>query len=147
LEPTVFDPNPHTNWRFRIAHQETVAFADGRLGLKSAVAGRDFGDFLVWRKDGVPSYQLACTVDDALMEITEVVRGEDLVTSTFRQLLLFHALGHQSPHFYHCPLLTDANGKRLAKRDDSISIKTLREQGHTPESIRHLIASSLAHYA
>ena len=143
-EPSVFDPDLHTNWRFRINAPETVAFLDGRLGPKSAVARRDFGDFLVWRKDGFPSYQLACTVDDALMAITEVVRGEDLVTSTFRQILLFRALGMQTPSFHHCPLLTDADGKRLAKRDDSISIETLREQGHTPESIRQLIAANLA---
>ncbi|MDR0901166.1 MAG: tRNA glutamyl-Q synthetase, partial [Opitutaceae bacterium] len=95
-----------TNWRFRVPDGETIAFADGLAGPQQAVAGRDFGDFLVWRKDDTPSYQLACAVDDAGMGVTEVVRGADLINSTFRQLLLFRALGAPAPKFYHCPLVT-----------------------------------------
>jgi glutamyl-tRNA synthetase len=96
----------------------------------------DFGDFLVWRKDDLPSYQLACTVDDAEMRITEVVRGADLITSTFRQLLLFRALGREAPAFFHCPLVTDDAGLRLAKRSDALSLRTRREQGREPEELR-----------
>ena len=99
------------------------------------ISGRDFGDFLVWRKDDVPSYQLACVVDDAAMGITEVVRGADLIRSTFRQLLLYRALGLPSPAFYHCPFMNDEKGERLAKRHDALSLRTLRERGVTPESI------------
>lgn len=143
-KPLVFEGNPHLNWRFRIDMPEKVTFNDGRLGEQSAMAGSSFGDFLVWRKDGAPSYQLACAVDDALMEITEVVRGEDLVTSTFRQILLLRALGHAIPSFHHCPLLTDGSGKRLAKRHDSAAIRTLREQGLTPADIRQSISRELA---
>lgn len=139
----VFEYNPRLNWRFRISHPENIAFNDGRLGTQCAVAGRDFGDFLVWRKDGVPSYQLSCAVDDALMHITEVVRGEDLVTSTFRQLLLFSALGYDAPAYFHTPLLTDSTGKRLAKRNDSVSIQTLRSQGCSPEKIRSMLGEKL----
>ena len=87
------------------------------------------------RKDDTPSYQLACVVDDAAMGITEVVRGADLIKSTFRQLLLYRALGLATPVFYHCPLLTDAAGIRLAKRHDALSLCTLRVQGVTPQSI------------
>jgi glutamyl-tRNA synthetase len=71
---------------------------------------------LVWRKDGFPSYELAVAVDDAAMEITEVVRGEDLLKSTARQILIYETLGVQVPNFYHCELVVDAEGKRLAKR-------------------------------
>lgn len=95
----------------------------------------DFGDFLVWRKDDLPSYQLACAVDDALMQITEVVRGADLITSTFRQLLLYRALGVTPPAFYHCPLVLDEAGRRLAKRDASTTLRGLREAGCTPAQI------------
>ena len=123
------------NWRFRVPDGETVAFTDGKLGPQAAVAGRDFGDFLVWRKDDVPSYQLACVVDDAAMGITEVVRGADLVKSTFRQILLYRALGHPVPAFYHCPLMLDDHGVRLAKRHDALSLRTLRERGVTPAEI------------
>jgi glutamyl/glutaminyl-tRNA synthetase len=123
------------NWRLRVPDDETLAFTDGHFGPQTAVTGRDFGDFLVWRKDGVPSYQLACTVDDAEFHITEVVRGEDLIKSTFRQLLLFRALGRAAPAYYHCPLVRDAAGERLAKRHDSLSLRTLRAQGRPPSAV------------
>jgi glutamyl-tRNA synthetase len=99
------------------------------------VVGRDFGDFLVWRKDDTPSYQLACVVDDATMQITEVVRGADLILSTFRQILLYRALGYTAPAFYHCPLMIDDKGVRLAKRHDALSLRTLRESGKNPAEI------------
>jgi glutamyl-tRNA synthetase len=129
-------PRAGVNWRFRVPDGAPVEFADGGLGSQRVVAGREFGDFLVWRKDDGPSYQLACTVDDAEMGITEVVRGADLLMSTFRQLLLYHALGLTPPAFYHCPLVTDEHGVRLAKRHDALALRTLRAQGHTPEEIR-----------
>jgi glutamyl/glutaminyl-tRNA synthetase len=124
------------NWRFRVPDGETLIFHDGHFGEQRATAGRDFGDFLVWRKDDAPSYQLACVVDDAAMGITEVVRGADLIKSTFRQLLLFRALGLPAPAFYHCPLVTDEKGVRLAKRHDALALRTLRAQGSTPEQLR-----------
>ncbi len=123
------------NWRFRVPLGETVAFTDGRAGPQSAVAGRDFGDFLVWRRDDTPSYQLACAVDDAEMGITEVVRGDDLIRSTFRQILILRALGAEPPAYYHCPLMLDEHGTRLAKRHDALSLRTLREQGRTAEEV------------
>jgi glutamyl-tRNA synthetase len=129
-------PRPGVSWRFRVPEGETIAFEDGYFGLQTATAGVDFGDYLVWRKDDFPSYQLAVALDDALMGITEVVRGQDLITSTFRQLLIYRALGYQSPRFYHCPLLTDSNGVRLAKRDNALALRTFREQGVSPETLR-----------
>jgi glutamyl/glutaminyl-tRNA synthetase len=124
-----------TNWRIRVPDGETISFIDGRVGPQSAVAGRDFGDFLVWRKDDVPSYQLACAVDDATMGITEVVRGDDLVRSTFRQLLIFRALGFAPPAYYHCPLMNDEQGVRLAKRHDALSLRAMRESGKSAADI------------
>lgn len=133
--PPLSDP-VRVNWRFRVPDGETLAFVDGHFGEQRAVAGRDFGDFLVWRKDDLPSYQLASVVDDAALGITEVVRGADLIKSTFRQLLLFRALGRAAPSFYHCPLVTDDHGARLAKRHDALSLRTLRAQGRTPEELQ-----------
>lgn len=124
-----------TNWRFRVPDGETLAFDDGRFGPQVATAGRDFGDFLVWRKDGGPSYQLACAVDDAELGITEVVRGSDLIKSTFRQILLIRALGQKEPAYYHCPLMLDDRGERLAKRHDALALRTLREQGVTAAEV------------
>lgn len=132
--PPLFEGAP-VNWRFCVPDGETIAFTDRRCGPQQAIAGRDFGDFLVWRKDGVPSYQLSCAVDDAELGITEVVRGADLIKSTFRQLLLIRALGHSAPDYYHAPLMLDARGERLAKRHDALSLRTLRERGVTPEQI------------
>ena len=124
------------NWRFRVPDGETLFFTDGSFGGQNAVAGREFGDFLVWRKDDLPSYQLACVVDDAAMGITEVVRGADLLRSTFRQLLLHRALGLAAPAFFHCPLMKDEHSVRLAKRHDALALRTLRAQGRTPEQLR-----------
>ena len=124
------------NWRFRVPDDETITFSDRALGPHRETAGRDFGDFLVWRKDDLPSYQLACVVDDAAMGITEVVRGADLLTSTCRQLLLDRALGLAAPAFYHCPLMTDVSGLRLAKRDHATSLRGLRAGGATPAELR-----------
>ena len=124
------------NWRFRVPDGEMVAFEDGCCGAQRFRAGADFGDFVVWRHDDLPSYQLAVVVDDAAMNITEVVRGEDLLRSTARQLLLYRAFGLPAPAFFHCPLLTDEHGVRLAKRHDALSLRALRSQGQRPEQIR-----------
>jgi glutamyl-tRNA synthetase len=123
------------NWRFRVPDGEVVEFVDENLGPQRFIAGRDFGDFVVWRRDGVPSYQLACVADDAAMRITEVVRGEDLLKSTARQILLYRSLELDLPAWFHCRLVTDSNGHRLAKRHDALSLRTLRQQGFTPEQI------------
>jgi glutamyl-tRNA synthetase len=123
------------NWRFRVPDGETVEFEDKNLGMQRFVAGEDFGDFVVWRRDGVPSYQLACVADDASMGITEVVRGADLLKSTARQILLNRALGLDSPIWYHCRLVVDHNRRRLAKRHDSLSLRSMRQRGLTPMNI------------
>ena len=124
------------NWRFRVPDGEEIRFEDSGVGARSYVAGRDFGDFVVWRRDDVPAYQLACVVDDAAMRITEVVRGADLLKSTARQILLYRALGLTPPAWHHCPLLRDAAGQRLAKRTDALSLRALRERGMTPGEVR-----------
>lgn len=123
------------NWRFRIPDGEVIGFHDRHFGPRRFAAGVDFGDFLVWRRDDVPSYQLACVADDAAMRITEVVRGADLLKSTARQILLYRALGLDAPSWFHCPLVTDEHGERLAKRHDALSIRALREQGKRPDEI------------
>jgi glutamyl/glutaminyl-tRNA synthetase len=123
------------NWRFRVPDGEEIEFVDLNLGLQRYVAGKDFGDFLVWRRDEVPSYQLAVVVDDAAMRITEVVRGADLLKSTARQRLLQRALALPIPGYFHCNLVRDASGVRLAKRHDSLSIQHLRESGRSPQEV------------
>jgi glutamyl/glutaminyl-tRNA synthetase len=144
--PKEFRPSPDSalpplgetiqvNWRFRVPDGATISFRDGNHGDQLAMAGRDFGDFLVWRKDHTPSYQLATVVDDADFGITEVVRGADLIKSTFRQILLFEAIGSPLPRFYHAPLMVDEHGQRLAKRHDSLALRTLRERGVSPQAI------------
>jgi glutamyl-tRNA synthetase len=124
------------SWRFRVPDGELVTFIDNHLGQQTFIAGTHFGDFVVWRNDDVPAYQLACAVDDSEMQITEVVRGADLLLSTARQLLLYRALGLEAPEFFHCPLMLDENGQRLAKRSESLSLHSLRERGAIPEELR-----------
>ena len=128
------------NWRFRVPDSkgEEVSFTDLHLGPQRFLAGRDFGDFVVWRRDDVPAYQLAVVVDDAAMQITEVVRGADLLKSTARQILLCRALGIPIPAYFHCDLVRDQAGVRLAKRHDALSIRHLRELGWRPEQVLEL---------
>lgn len=128
------------NYRFRVPDGEAVSFADTNMGAQSFTAGVDFGDFLVWRRDGLPSYQLACVVDDAAMGITEVVRGADLLKSTARQILLQRALGLTGVTYFHTRLVRDEQGVRLAKRHDALAIRTLRERGLRREDVLAMFA-------
>jgi glutamyl/glutaminyl-tRNA synthetase len=138
---TLFLPN--TNYRFRIPDHTPVSFTDLHAGPQTFTPGTDFGDFLIWRKPltsspadiGLPSYQLACVVDDALTSITEVVRGRDLLKSTARQILLQRALRYPTPAYFHCDLMRDSNGIRLAKRHDALALRTLRNNGLSPADI------------
>jgi glutamyl/glutaminyl-tRNA synthetase len=122
------------SWRFRVPPNTTIGFEDGQCGIQQFIGGKDFGDFVVWRHD-LPAYQLACTADDAVMRISEVVRGQDLLLSTARQILLYESFGFVVPHFYHCPLMTDEKGVRLAKRHDSRSLREMCRRGMKPEEI------------
>jgi glutamyl/glutaminyl-tRNA synthetase len=128
-------PLPNTAYRFRVPDVEAITFTDQNLGPQRFVAGEDFGDFVLWSRDGIPSYQLATVVDDAAMHITEVVRGRDLLKSTARQILLQKALDLPTPKYFHTHLLTDEHGTRLAKRHDALSIRTLREKGLSPAEV------------
>lgn len=139
--PTCLDLPAGANWRFRVPDGEEICFTDLHLGPQRLVAGRDLGDFIVWRRDDVPAYQLAVVVDDAAMRITEVVRGADLLKSAARQILLFRALGLAAPDYYHCDLVRDEAGVRLAKRHDALSIRKLRELGWTAERVRGIDSS------
>jgi len=127
---------PRVNWRFRVPNGKAVEFEDKRFGLQSFFAGKEFGDFVPWRHDDVPSYQLAVAADDHDMDITEVVRGADLLKCTARQRLIYDAFGWEPPEYHHCPLVMDDSGQRLAKRDDAQSLRALRESGATPAEIR-----------
>jgi len=134
--PDACHPSSPVCWRFRVPDGEIISFHDGSLGRQSFVAGKDFGDFVVWRQDDVPAYQLACAVDDAAMQITEVVRGADLLVSTARQILLYRAMGLTPPEFFHCELMLDGRGERVAKRHDALSLHTLRGRGMPPHQLR-----------
>jgi glutamyl-tRNA synthetase len=122
---------------------ETVAFDDGYFGEQRFLSGKEFSDFLIWRRDDIPAYQLAVVADDAAMQITEVVRGADLLKSAARQILLFRALGHPPPRYFHCPLLRDEHNVRLAKRHDALSLRTLRAQGADPAALREQLAGEI----
>jgi len=129
-------------WRFRVGPGERPVFDDlvrGRQGEDAEPAG----DFVVWRSDEVPAYQLAVVVDDAEMRITEVVRGDDLLASTARQILLFEALGHPPPVYGHVPLLLGADRVRLSKRHEGVTLRGLRESGMAAEAIVGRLAGLL----
>lgn len=122
-------------WRFRVPDGRRIQFHDALQGLVCRTAGTDFSDFVVWRRDDLAAYELVVVGDDHAMEIAEVVRGADLLTSTARQLLLFEALGWTPPAFCHAPLVCDATGQRLAKRTGSLAIRDVRAAGWTPAEV------------
>ena len=128
-------------WRFRASDQSCV-FRDLVAGQQQCNVARELGDFVVGKTDGTPAYQLAVVVDDAAMGITEVLRGDDLLPSTFRQLELYEALQAQPPAFAHVPLVVGPDGRRLAKRHGDTRLATLREHGVSPEELVGLLAWS-----
>ncbi len=119
-------------WRFRVGADEARSFEDL---VRGSCDGDAPGDFVVRRADGTAAYQLAVVVDDAAMSITEVVRGDDLIPSAMRQLLLYRALDLEPPAFGHVPLLLGPDGVRLSKRHAGSAIRELRGAGLTAERI------------
>lgn len=129
-------------WRFRVGSPSSPGFRDlvrGHWGDDQPPPG----DFVVWRSDDVPAYQLAVVVDDLQMGITEVVRGDDLLPSTVKQVLLYDAMGRVPPAFGHVPLLLGPDGVRLSKRHRGITLRELREDGFAPERIVGALAFRL----
>lgn len=121
---------------------KTISFTDRHYGPQTFNIERHCGDFILRRGDGAWAYNLSVVVDDALMGVTEVVRGRDLLSSVPQQLYLYELLGFRAPSFAHIPLLCNAAGQRLCKRDKALDMGVLRQQS-TPEAI----IGRLAHYA
>jgi glutamyl-tRNA synthetase len=129
------------SWRFR-AGMKMIAYEDGFRGPVALNLRAIGGDFVVWKSGDTPAYQLAVVVDDAAQGITEVIRGDDLVPSTPRQLVLYRALGLTPPKFAHVPLVVGPDGRRLAKRHGDTRLSALRAAGVTAESLLGLLAWS-----
>ncbi len=139
LEPGWFEamranPKPDAALRFRV-DSEPVSFVDRICGPITERVDQTVGDFVLKRRDGVYAYQLAVVVDDLAMGITEVVRGRDLLESTARQVQLIQALGGSVPEYAHLPLVVNAEGEKLSKRDDGMRLRTLRDRGVSPEVV------------
>ena len=121
---------------YRLAvNGEPITFVDGNYGAQSYNLIEESGDFIVRRSDGVYAYQLAVTVDDALMNVTHVVRGADLLSSTPIQIYIYQLLGFTPPEFLHIPLLMAPDGRRLAKRDKDLDLSMMRKEYDSPEPI------------
>ncbi len=132
------------SWRLRTDPAAPAIVINDRLAPPFVQqVHRDVGDFVIARADGVASYQLAVVVDDITMDVTEVVRGDDLLASTPRQVLLYEALGATPPTWAHLPLVLGDDGARLAKRHGSMGIATLRERGVTASWLRGWLLESL----
>ncbi len=135
-----FDPAADTNWRLKTA-DALMCFEDAFQGPIETNPAQEVGDFVIWTKAGVPAYQLAVVVDDARQGVTQIVRGDDLLASTGRQLLLQQALGlSPTPRYTHLPLVVGPDGRRLAKRHGDTRLVTYRERGVRAERIIGLLA-------
>ncbi|MQA92081.1 MAG: tRNA glutamyl-Q(34) synthetase GluQRS [Gemmatimonas sp.] len=141
LTPTDRTGSRQAALRFKVPEGQ-VAFRDGIFGERRYLPAVETGDFVVRRKDGVAAYQLAVVVDDAAMQISDVLRASDLLSSTARQILLYRALGLPEPRWTHVPLLLAADGERLSKRSGALSLRELRERGTRPEILTGWLAST-----
>jgi len=145
--PATLRPPPGAAWGFHdtgVNHRlrvdpGPVIVQDELLGIREFDPAAQHGDFLVWTKDGVPSYQLACTVDDLELGVSDVVRGHDLLASASLQQGIAAALGRPHPNWWHLPLVRDAGGRRLAKRDGAEGLPGLRAAGVAAERVRGLV--------
>jgi glutamyl-tRNA synthetase len=140
LQPVSFDQDS-TNWRFATP-SGPVTIDDGFVGRVSIDPSRSTGDFVVWTKRGQPAYQLAVVVDDHRQGVTQVVRGNDLLDSAGRQVLLYRALGLMpEPTYTHLPLVRGTDGRRLAKRHGDTRLESYKAAGVRPERVVGLLAS------
>ncbi|MEM6646583.1 MAG: tRNA glutamyl-Q(34) synthetase GluQRS [Bacteroidota bacterium] len=152
LRPTTLAPDwlaayraqsrPNAALRFTVRDEVTV-FRDGVQGEQRENVSESVGDVVLKRRDGLYAYQLAVVVDDVAMGITEVVRGADLLASTARQIQLTQALGASVPQFTHVPLVRNAEGEKLSKRDGALALAALRERGIRPEQVVGYLAYTL----
>ncbi len=128
-----------TNWRF-VTPERLVEIDDAFAGLQLSTPAHECGDFVVWTKRGQPAYQLAVVVDDARQGVTDVIRGNDLLPSAARQMLLQEALGIPTPRYLHLPIVRGADGRRLAKRHGDTKVDTYRSAGVRSERLIGLMA-------
>ncbi len=139
--PRDFDASPGENWRLALPDDACVTFQDLFCGMVTRDVARSVGDFVIWTKRGHPAYQLAVVVDDDAQGVTHVVRGDDLLDSAARQLLLMRALGiAREPVYAHLPLIRGEDGRRLAKRHGDTRIRAYRARGVRPERVIGLVA-------
>jgi glutamyl-tRNA synthetase len=129
-------------WRFAVPAGREVALEDRFAGPQRWRVDRDLGDFVIQKRDGEPAYQLAVVVDDAGQGVDEVLRGDDLLPSAARQVLLYEALGLPAPRFAHVPLVVGADGRRLAKRHGDTTVRRFREEGVPAERVVGWLAAS-----
>jgi glutamyl-tRNA synthetase len=130
-------------WRFRFSPMQTTTWIDQFAGQQTLIPSQSLGDFIVARNYGPVAYQLAVVVDDHDSDINNVVRGDDLIYSTYRQLAIYDALQWKAPSWIHLPLVVGNDGRRLAKRHGDSRLKFYREQGVKPEELLNAIAQSL----
>ncbi len=129
-------------WRFAIPIGTKVDFSDRICGATSLDLAQQGGDFVIWKKDNEPAYQLAVVVDDAEQKINSVVRGDDLISSAGRQILIYQAFGFPVPEFAHVPLVVGTDGRRLAKRHGDTTVRQFREQGISSAQILRMLAAT-----
>ena len=126
--------DPHRVIRFRNPHEGSVVFEDKVKG-RIEIANSELDDLVIFRSDGWPTYNFAVVVDDIDMGITEVIRGDDHVNNTPRQINIYHALGAKVPEFAHLPMILDKEGKKLSKRTSAVSVMEYRNDGFLPHAI------------
>lgn len=124
--------------RIKTPLEGVIAFEDGVKG-RIEIAAKEVDDFIIARSDGTPTYNFVVAIDDALMGVTDVIRGDDHTTNTPKQIVVYEALGFQIPKFYHVPMILNPEGKKLSKRDGATDVMEYKEMGYLPEALLNFL--------
>ena len=115
-----------------------ICFSDGVKG-EMRIAAKEIDDFIIARSDGTPTYNFCVAVDDALMGVTNVIRGDDHLSNTPKQIIIYEALGFKVPKFFHVPMILNPQGHKLSKRDGAMSVMEYKDMGYLPEALLNFL--------
>ncbi len=124
--------------RFKTPLEGKICFEDGVKGLQ-CVEAKEIEDFVIARSDGSPTYNFVVVVDDHLMEMTDIIRGDDHLRNTFKQILLYKAFGWEVPKFYHVPMIHNERGSKMSKRDGAVDVMEYKREGYLPEALLNFL--------
>ena len=125
--------------RIKTPINQNITFKDGIKGTISVNTNDVMDDFIIARSDGTPTYNFVVTIDDHEMGVTDIIRGDDHLSNTPKQIIVYNALGWDLPNFYHVPMILNPQGKKLSKRDGAMDVMEYKKEGYLPEALLNFL--------